>query len=178
MEMRGRSPSVTVVVLNYNGLADTLRCLESLRAFVYPNLSIILVDNGSDEDPVTAAESRYPGLVAVRTGTNLGYAGGNNRGIKAALQRGADYVLVLNNDTVVSPAIVTALLDAFSKDPSLGIVGPVINYLDEPGRVMTDGTRFNAGPGAEFFSRLLVPVDADQPLLVPVDIVNGCCMMI
>jgi GT2 family glycosyltransferase len=172
------SPHVGVVVLNYNGLADTLRCLESLEPAVAPNVTVVLVDNASDENPIPAAAGRFPGVVTIRNGANLGYAGGNNRGIAQALAQGAKYVLVLNNDTVVSPDIVTQLVAAFEQNPTLGIVGPVINDMDDPDRVMTDGTRFNAGPSTDFFTRLPVSVGARTPALVPVDIVNGCCMMI
>jgi len=173
-----KTPPVAIVVLNYNGLADTLACLDSLARIPDKNVTIVLADNGSTEDPFAAALVRHPGIVAVRNGGNLGYAGGNNRGIEAALARGAEYVLVLNNDTVVSPSIVSTLLAQFDADPSLGIVGPVINYMDEPARVMTDGTRFNEGPSTAFFKRLPVTIDDSHPPLVTSDIVNGCCMMI
>jgi GT2 family glycosyltransferase len=168
---------VAVVVLNYNGLEDTLKCLESLRHVEYKGLlSIILVDNGSSVDPGPQALARYPGLTVIRTGENLGYAGGNNRGIDRALANGADFVLVLNNDTVVAPNIITDLVEGFAADPSLGVVGPVINFLEERDVVMTDGVQFNPGPGAEFFHRIVV--SPGGPLrLVTVDIVNGCCLM-
>ncbi len=83
---------------------------------------------------------------------------------------------MLNNDTTVSPSIVSTLRDALEADTTLGIVGPVINYMDEPETVMTEGVRFNPGPGTEFFQNLTVPLGSDTP--VRVDIVNGCCMMV
>ncbi len=171
------TPHVALVVLNYNGLDDTLKCLTSLRELSYPTLTTILVDNGSAVDPMDASLKIMPDLVTVRTGQNLGYAGGNNRGMEVALERGADFVLVLNNDTTVAPNIVEALVDAFSSDDRLGVVGPVINYMDEPETVMTDGVEFNARPHTEFFGRIPVAPRDRAPALVPVDIVNGCCMM-
>jgi GT2 family glycosyltransferase len=113
----------------------------------------------------------------IKTGSNLGYAGGNNRGIAAALDAGVEFILILNNDTIVAPSIATDLIHAFSADSRLGIVGPVINFIDEPDAVMTDGVRFNAGPGTDFFSRIEVPL-TEPARVVPVDIVNGCCMMV
>jgi GT2 family glycosyltransferase len=170
-------PAVAIVVLNYNGLEDTCRCLESLRTISYPRLSVILVDNASEVDPGPEARRILPDIVAVRNAVNLGYAGGNNRGIARALETGTEYVIVLNNDTVVAPTIVGDLLAAFHANHSLGIVGPVINYLDDPQRVMTEGVRFNRGPGTEFFSSVHVFSDSGlEP--VSVDIVNGCCMMV
>jgi len=172
------APRVAVVVLNYNGLADTLKCLASLRAVTTSLDAVILVDNASEVDPGAEAAAAYPGIEYIRTARNLGYAGGNNRGLEHAIARNADYILIVNNDTVVDPAIVEALLRAFASDPALGIVGPVVNFMDEPASVMTDGVAFNPGPGTVFFKRIVVPVDAANPPLVPVDIVNGCCMML
>jgi hypothetical protein len=171
-------PRVAVVVLNYNGLADTLKCLASLRQALPPPDVVVLVDNASEIDPGPQAVIAYPGLEYIRTPENLGYAGGNNRGIERALALGADYVLIVNNDTIVDPGIIPALLRAFALDPALGIVGPVVNFMDEPSAVMTDGVAFNTGPGTVFFKRIVVPVDTANPPLVPVDIVNGCCMMV
>ncbi|MEO8483554.1 MAG: glycosyltransferase family 2 protein [Acidobacteriota bacterium] len=178
--MRASQPAaagpVAVVVLNYNGLDDTLKCLASLRALADP-ARVILVDNASVVDPTGPAREAYPGIDTLRTSVNLGYAGGNNRGIELALAQGAEWILILNNDTVVEPHIVRDLLAAFASDSTLGIVGPVVNFMEEPEAVMTDGVAFNPGPGTEFFQRIVVPVQ-QPPTLVPVDIVNGCCMMV
>lgn len=171
------TPRVAVVVLNFNGLEDTIRCLESLRAVTAP-FTLILVDNASTIDPLGQASAVWPHLIAIRNPENQGYAGGNNRGIEAALERGAELILILNNDTVVDPAIVSALVETMAADERLGIVGPVINFMDEPAAVMTDGVVFNPGPGTEFFRRVEVPLGRTPPALVPVDIVNGCCMMV
>jgi GT2 family glycosyltransferase len=177
--MASASPGrrVAIVVLNFNGLADTLTCLASLRALADPVAAVILVDNGSTIDPGPEAVRVYPALEYIATGRNLGYAGGNNRGIERAMAMGVDFILVINNDTTVDPHILGALVDAFERDSTLGIVGPVVNFMDEPAVVMTDGVAFNPGPGTEFFKRIPVPVDGERPALVPVDIVNGCCMM-
>ncbi len=170
------SPRVAIVVLNYNGLDDTLKCLESLRV-LRTSVDVILVDNASKVDPSVDALKIYPSAHYVRTERNLGYAGGNNRGIDRALALGADYVLILNNDTVVEPDIVARLLHVVAGDRTIGIVGPVVNFMDEPDAVMTDGVAFNPGPGTEFFRRIPVPTDVPGRFL-DVDIVNGCCMMI
>src|SRR5262245_17400474 len=175
---RTHTPLVAIVVLDYNGLDDTLKCLTSLREVRYPALSLILVNNGSKIDPEPQARSLCASLTAINTGANLGYAGDNNVGIERALEQGAEFVLILNNDTTVDPSIVRSLLDAFATDPALGIVGPVINFIDEPETVRTDGVRFNTGPGTEFFQRLPIPLRPGLRTPVPVDIVNGCCMMV
>ena len=175
---RTHAPLVAIVVLNYNGLDDTLKCLASLREVSYSPSMLILVDNGSNIDPEPRARGVCATLTVIKTGANLGYAGGNNIGIRRALEQGAEFVLILNNDTTVDPSIVSTLIDAFAGDPALGIVGPVINFIDEPGTVRTDGVRFNTGPGTEFFQRLPIPLRPGVRTPVPVDIVNGCCMMV
>lgn len=172
------SPRVASVVLNFNGLEDTVKCLRSLMPLAADGCDVILVDNGSAIDPAGPALDVLPDLTYLRNTQNLGYAGGNNTGIRWALERGADFVLVLNNDTVVAPSIVDDLLAVFAADDRLGIVGPVVNFMDEPDVVMTDGVAFNPGPGTEFFKRIIVPPVSEHPSAVPVDIVNGCCMMI
>ena len=112
-------PKVAVVVVNYNGLEDTLHCLESLRQMDYPNYRVVVVDNGSapsDEQEISAAHNWAE---VIRSEQNLGWAGGNNRGIRWSLQEGADYVLLLNNDTRVHSRILRQLVDAAHAAPDL-----------------------------------------------------------
>jgi GT2 family glycosyltransferase len=172
------APRVAVIVLNYNGLDDTLKCLVSLAPVAAAGHDVILVDNASAVDPEAACRRVLPSLIYARNADNLGYAGGNNAGIRIALDRGAGLVLVLNNDTVVSPDIVRELAAAFESDSTLGIVGPVVNFMEEPAVVMTDGVAFNPGPGTEFFRRIVVTPENEGRRVLSVDIVNGCCMMI
>ena len=96
-------PAVFIVVLNWNGLADTLECVRSLDALTYSKRTVVVVDNGSANAEADRLEAAVPGLTVLRSGENRGYAGGNNLGIRYALERGADYIWLLNNDTVVSP---------------------------------------------------------------------------
>ena len=120
--MTGAPPTVTVVVLNWNNLPDTIECLESLRAVTYPALRLLVVDNGSTDGSEAALRARFPGLELLQTGENLGFAGGNNAGIRRALEGGADHVLLLNNDTTVDPGFVTAMVDAARANPRAGLL--------------------------------------------------------
>jgi GT2 family glycosyltransferase len=101
------TPRVFAIVLDWNGLEDTLACVESLRAPAGmsqepdPRLTIVVVDNGSRLSVRDALAEKYADVVCLETGVNLGYAGGNNAGIRYALDRGADFVWVLNNDVIV-----------------------------------------------------------------------------
>jgi GT2 family glycosyltransferase len=137
---------VVAVVLNYNGRDETLACLESLRASDWPRMTTIVVDNGSDDDIAAAVAARFE-VTLVRNGANLGFAGGMNAGLRMALDRGADYALLLNNDTLVDPAMVRTLVQAARSHPDAGIVSPLILYRDAPDVVSSAGLRFDPRRG-------------------------------
>jgi GT2 family glycosyltransferase len=176
---QARAYKSAIVLLNLNGTADTLKCLESIRAIDPETCLTIVVDNGSNPDPCSEIAQAYPWAKIIRREDNGGWAGGNNTGIRYALEHGADWVLLLNNDTIVDPRIMERLLTAAEQFPDYGVIGPIICYMDEPENVMTDGVRFNRPGYPGFFERLPVPAaKTDPPSVEPCDIVNGCCMMI
>jgi GT2 family glycosyltransferase len=128
---------VAAVVLSWNGREDTLACLRSLEG---EGADVIVVDNASTDgsaDAVTGAE-------VIRNDENLGYAGGMNVGIRSALERGADAVLLLNNDVEVEPGAVAALTAAAG---GAGAVCPVVVFADEPERVWYAGADFDPRRG-------------------------------
>jgi GT2 family glycosyltransferase len=133
------SPSVHVVVLNWNGLVDTLECLASLRAQDYAPLRVHVVDNGSAEEEALTIEREYPEVSVLRQGRNLGFCGGSNVGIVRALGAGADFVMLLNNDTIVPPGCVRSLVDAAVSLDDLGAASPVILHYPEADRVWFAG---------------------------------------
>ena len=133
-------PAVFIVVLNWNGLADTLECVRSLDALTYSKRTVVVVDNGSANAEADRLEAAVPGLTVLRSGENRGYAGGNNLGIRYALERGADYIWLLNNDTVVSPGCVAELVAAGEHDPQVGILSPVVYEYGSEERVQFSGT--------------------------------------
>ena len=100
-----QSPKVGIVVLNYHGTSDTLKCLDSLKALDPENCLTIVVDNGSTPDPSSQFTQAHPWATVIRREENGGWAGGNNTGIRHALEHGAEWVLLLNNDTIVAPQI-------------------------------------------------------------------------
>jgi len=97
---------VALVIVNWNGLDDTLRCLQSIRSMQVNNvvLETIVVDNGSTDKSVSRIAEEFPEVKILAFDTNLGFTGGNNAGIKYAMLQGADYVWLLNNDTMVERA--------------------------------------------------------------------------
>jgi GT2 family glycosyltransferase len=167
-----------IVPVNYNGTEDTRKCLRSLAALSAP-AQVVVVDNASHPDPTESLRAEFPTVHVVRNGANLGWSGGNNTGIRFALARGAEHVILLNNDTTVAPDLVGRLLAAFAAHPRFGVIGPVIRYMDEPDVVMTDGVTFNPPGFPGFFQRKAVPeLRTDPPVVADTDIVNGCCMMV
>jgi GT2 family glycosyltransferase len=168
--------SAWVVVVNYNGWEDTRLCLRSLERLTVA-ASVVLVDNASTANRIAELGSEFPWCHFVHNTVNGGWAGGNNSGIRYALERGAEEVILLNNDTTVAPQLVEALLDIAGSHPDFGVLGPVIRFMDNPDETMTDGTLFNRLDGTGFFQRLPVPEDV-SPTVTEVDIVNGCCMMV
>ncbi|HEX7937384.1 MAG TPA: glycosyltransferase, partial [Gemmatimonadaceae bacterium] len=105
-------PSVWAILLTHGGAEEiTAACIESLLAQDYPT-TILLVDNASYEGSGARLRDRFPRLRYLNTGANLGYTGGNNRGIQFALEHGAEYLLILNNDTVVDSRCVSILVSS------------------------------------------------------------------
>jgi len=128
-------PSVAVIVLNWNGTDDTLECLASLAALDYPRCEVIVVDNGSQPSPCQVITRQFPHFTYIETGTNLGYAGGNNVGIRHALAAGHAYVFVLNNDTIVESDVLRQAVAVAETDATIGVVGVKIVAWDQPERV-------------------------------------------
>ncbi|MBI3781896.1 MAG: glycosyltransferase family 2 protein [Deltaproteobacteria bacterium] len=135
MPVPERTPSVAVIVLNWNGTDDTLECLASLSRMTYPRFELVVVDNGSRTSPRRQILGAFPAVTYLETGENLGYAGGNNVGIRAALASGHDYVFVLNNDTIVEPDVLDKAIAVVEEDPAIAVLGVKIVAWDDPGRV-------------------------------------------
>ena len=111
-----KNSQIFVVILNWNGKKDTLECLCSLKQVTTPH-HVIVVDNGSSDDSLPTLRSAYPEATLLTTGKNLGYAEGNNVGIRFALAQNADFILILNNDTLVAPSILKSFLTAYARYP-------------------------------------------------------------
>jgi GT2 family glycosyltransferase len=138
---------VAVVVLSWNGREDTLACLASLAGVDYPELTTIVVDNGSTDRTGEAVRALHPKVDIVRTEENLGFAEGNNVGIRRALELGADHVLVLNNDVEVDPGFVTALVEEAKRRPEAGALCSKILYMDPHDLIWFAGATFDPRSG-------------------------------
>ncbi|MDP3975499.1 MAG: glycosyltransferase family 2 protein [bacterium] len=131
--MKRESPHVAIIILNWNGLKDTKECLESVFKNHYSNYWVYLVDNGSEKGEGEQLKNAFAGersVTVIQNEHNLGFAEGNNVGIKAALEKGADYIFTLNNDTVVDPHFLNEAVEA-AETQQAGIVATrMVNYYD------------------------------------------------
>jgi GT2 family glycosyltransferase len=172
-------PSVHIVVLNWNGKSDTLECLTSLQSVSYPNLKIVVVDNGSTDGSEQAIKAAFPDVTFIQTGENLGYAEGNNVGIRHAMESGGDFVFILNNDTTTDTNVVTALVAQAEKNPNAAILGPKIYFYERPDIINSAGghldydtlVRGHIGYGVRDDGTMYASVAA-------VEWITGCAMLL
>lgn len=129
-------PELSVITVNYNGRKDTERLIESLRNHLSIPYELIVVDNGSMQNEAVALQEKYLFLKTIRSERNLGFAGGNNLGIR---QASGDYLLFLNNDTFIEDNSILSLVEAMRQKPSLGGVSPKILFADEEGGIQFAG---------------------------------------
>jgi GT2 family glycosyltransferase len=129
------------IVLNWNGREDTLRCLQSLRGVEHPNLRVVCVDNGSVDGSQDAIRQQFPDVLLIEAGANLGYSGGNNLGIRAAIDDDADWVMLVNNDATVAPDVIDGFARAAECDPRAGILAGKVFFADRPSTIWFAGQR-------------------------------------
>jgi len=175
-------PSVYIIVLTYNSRDVARRCLQSLRGLTYPHHHVVVVDNDSKDGIEAMAREEFPEMTVIQTGANLGYTGGNNRGIEYALAQGADYVLILNPDTsVANLGFIEEMVAYAEAHKDVGIAGPRV-FLREAGVVQNT---ILYPPGlwrnvVQFFRYRLNPglcqLSGDE--VAEAEALNGVCLLI
>lgn len=168
---------VAIIILNWNGKKDTIECLESLKRITYHNYDILLVDNGSTDGSVEFFRERYPGMEIIENEKNLGFAEGNNVGIRRAIEKGEDYVLLLNNDTVVDPEFLGELIKVAESDLRIGIIGPMVYHYYPQNRIQSAGVKIHWNTGKQ---DLLRSNEIDNGIFsekTQVDSVSGCALL-
>lgn len=170
-------PLVYCVILNLNG-GDLLReTLRSVSNMTYPNFRILVVDNGSNDGSSEMVRKRFSAVELLENGENLGFGGGNNVGMKYALDKKAGWVFLLNNDITVDPEILSELYKVGSGDDSIGILVPKIYYHADPDKLWYAGGKVNFFTGM-ISHRGLREIDAGQyDRIEPTTYVTGCAML-
>jgi hypothetical protein len=170
---------VAIIILNWNGCDDTMACLHSLQGLNYPDYEIIVVDNGSTDNSIASIRMAFPQVRLIEAGANLGFVGGNNLGLDQADQTGADYSLLLNNDTEVAPDFLQQLIDVMEADASVGATGPLTYYFADPKVIWSAGGEVDRRRGT---TRMTAMGETDHGqfdgLPHPVDFIAGSGFLI
>lgn len=138
-------PVVITIVLNYNNIFDTIETLESVNQMSYNKNSLLLVENSSKKEVIETIRSQYPTLEIIENDKNMGYAGGNNVGIRRAIERGADYIFLLNNDVILERDILERLIAAMESMPNCAACQPLVTYFANPDILWSAGTEMYFG---------------------------------
>ena len=132
-----KHPLVYAITLNWNRCEDTVACLESLNDLTYPNKTLLLVDNASDDGTAEVVTSRFPDIEIIANEHNLGFAAGFNVGIRRAFDQGADFVFIINNDAIIEEDALSEMMSLVEDD--VGLIAPKIYYASEPDRIWSVG---------------------------------------
>lgn len=170
MSPKKEYPRVVAQPLNWNGWEETMDCVHSLLQQDYPNLGIRVIDNGSDDGSVAHLRSAFPSLEIIENGKDLGYAAGQNVGLKAAIANGAQYVVLLNNDVILEASAISSMLALAEADPSVGAVSVVMRYQHAINEV-----QFYGGGKLISWRGKLVNAKGPEDRL---DYVSGACLLL
>src|SRR6185437_8299738 len=176
--MTKKAPNVSIVILNWNSYQMTSDCVRSLEKIDFPNYEVVLVDNGSHDGSPDQLAREFPHIRLLRNKQNLGFAGGNNVGIRDALERNPDYLLLLNNDTVVAPNFLSELVQVAESDAMIGLLNPKIYYFDPPDRIWYAGGIRKPGRVFPIHLGLRQRDDGSYNQLKEVSFITGCALLI
>lgn len=165
--------SLSVIILNWNAAEDTLRCIRAIDTWHPLHPSLWIVDNASSDGSPNLIAREAPHVHLIRNATNQGFAGGNNRGIEAALQASRSPLLLLNNDAHITESAVVALLKTLNSDPGIGFVGPLLYSESDPPHLLSAGGR---SPIHHHHSHITTPPQSEAPFTV--EYVPGTVLLI
>jgi GT2 family glycosyltransferase len=172
------SPFIYVVVVNWNRANDTIECLKALECSDYANYRPLIVDNGSTDGSRGAIRAAFPTVEMIANEDNLGFARASNIGIEHALQQGADYVFLLNNDALVDTPLLSELVAVGESDPQIGMLVPKIYYHGEEGRLWSAGARWRRFPPRVTIIGFGREDGGAYSAQQEVDFATGCAMLV
>lgn len=172
------APALAIILVNWNRSDDTLNCLQSIGASTFRDYVVIVVDNGSVAAEIAKLQPGKSDFVLIETGENLGYTGGNNRGVEHALQLGCDYVLLLNNDTFIAPDALENIMRAVAADRRIGILTPKIFFHPARHLIWSAGTFFDWQYMIGYLTGYKVEDRGQFDQERELDYASGCAMLI
>jgi GT2 family glycosyltransferase len=173
------TPSLYLIVLTWNSKDLIVECLESLFKVKYDNLHIVVVDNDSKDGTSDFLRSEYGNKInLIRMNHNSMFAGGNNAGIKFAQSKNADYIMLVNDDTVIHEDMVTELIKVAESDPTIGAVGPKIYYFDPDDQIWFAGGKVHLARGTAEHIGIREKDSGQYDEVRDVDYITGCGLMV
>jgi GT2 family glycosyltransferase len=170
-------PALSIILVNYRRPDDTVACVRSIAGSTFRDMQIIIVDNGSGDGSADRFGRECPGTTLIRSSRNLGFAGGNNLGIRRALNDGSRCILLLNNDTIVDPETVETLMTTIRAEPGAGIVGAKIVYHDSPDILWFAGGYLNTNAARGGHYGIGKPDGPPFNVPKPCEYITGCCLL-
>lgn len=170
--------SIAIILVNWNGLDFTRACLDSLRNVDFPDFKVILIDNASQNQEGLRLKKSYPEIELIENSENLGFSGGNNVGLRLALKQGFSHLMLLNNDTIVEPDFLGEMMRKFLQDPRLGVVQPLILFLNDSRKIWSAGGRWIPNLGRAITLGDRDPLADFRCKKEDLDWATGCCMLI
>lgn len=174
--LTAKFPLVSIITVNYNQTQVTRELLLSLRNITYPSVEVILVDNGSSDNSIVSLRKEFPEIKLIQTGANLGFAGGNNVGIR---QASGDYFVLINNDLEVTPDFLEPLVKTMMDNVNAGLASPKILYFDKGEIIQYAGaTRISAFTGRGKKIGHLQIDNGQFDTIRNTDLGHGACLLI
>lgn len=165
--------NIWTILINYNGLSDTIDCIKSINSATYKT-QILVVDNASDENEIEKIKANFQDVICMQNENNSGFAEGNNIGFRYAMEHGADYVLLLNNDTIIDNEMISFLIE---KADSKTICVPQMLYFSEPNKIWYGGGNINKITG-NIKTDCYNEIDKGNQVSHYCSFATGCCMLI
>jgi len=172
------TPLVYILIANWNGKAMTLECLESVRRITYHPYRVVVIDNASTDGSPEAILRAAPDTDLLLQERNLRYAGAMNAGMHHALAHGAQFVLVMNNDVIVDPGLLSALVQGIESDPTVGMVVPKILYHSPSSQIWYAGGRISFWTGTMWHVGIRQRDHGQYDRPGPTEYATGCCVLV
>lgn len=168
---------LSIILINYKRVNDTIECINSLFNSSYYNFDIIVIDNGSMDGSVEILRNRFQNINLIANKENLGFSEGNNIGIRIALENNYKYILLLNNDTIVAKDALYNLINTFKQEPEVGILGSKIVYYDYPDMIWFAGGYFNPNSAMGKHYGIKEKDIGQYDKESESDYITGCCLL-